>query len=1096
MLNSFADWSNTATGPSSRTSPASFLPPTLEGQRSNNLTQSSSTCIPALEGRRSNVLPSPGAFTVVPRVTTSKTPNLPITSGYVGRHSSGGYNALQHNRSLGLQNYSLDNSGFNDFEGLSDGSVPTAAVLHGNRLNISSGGKTRSNSAFVPRSETDQESHSNRPKRKRQKQKLSSASKPSKTSKQSTPVRKKPRTRTRSTATPSSSGAVAKNVSFLYPGFSSDWSSAEDEGPPKKKSKTATSNSQTESTEALQPDEKQVKKANKQPGSNKDHEHTPSKSRRASKSLTPPNDSSAGENSQVSVNNEVPVKVSAPTSLEKSNHNPSNGDSGFLSSTRDESVCGNEHSSAAGAEASTSTDKAETLVTPLKHSPNSTDAACPDSHSQPAGNSESVALDSRLHALPSSGDPTIHNAEDCDLTCIEESQDKSVCEKSGSRVTSPVVPENSSHSDNTNAPSQHSPSCAIVANTEGDDSAVLALDSVPLDLASTEDLVSGNEEDTELTHIEESQNLTFAREESRSRSTSPVIPMQTVTLLTEDQSLPLSVATATINSGCEDQDSSRVETSMNSTEPTSSADAQQNVSSEGPQLLHSLKASIYDYASDMSTSTDCGGRKMSSRKLKLLQRVKQSMKYPSVSADDTPTPKKSTGVASVEGKTPIRQYRLSHLKAPSSLSPARFRRKRFKPVITPRNKSQILQSGTKTVLNSDSAIQNEGIEILNDSQSVTEEADPSCAHQSDSLASTQDPDTEGGSTVRQDNVHDETGSDKDSSPDIPVNQKSFLTDPQTQSLPSAIAQPSSTITTVTTFTPAVGTNTPHHSTKLPTSDSDSESEDVQKPPNKKPPSVEQSKTSDAAFSSSWSSASDSELPSKKGSKPSLLPKFSPNFKSSSPFKKAPSVKSSSSLKGGVKAIKESRSTVSVKKRDISSDSDSSDTEVDTVKSAARVNSSHKRAKPSESSSDSSSNEETTSSQPQSTRNLIVKKPSLTGCAEKSASPQLQNRLKPVVLSQAVESKKPTQRAPSLSVEPKVTNTPVHTKPQPASKFLFTTRSRVGSKSAALSSLANESKGSENTESSSGKCYGSQPTALFCSIHLLLSNCRILLRLRH
>ena len=1044
-----------------------------------------------MEGRRSNVLPSPGAFTVVPRVTTSKTPSLPITSGYVGRHSSGGYSALQHDRSLGLQNYSLDNSGFNDFEGLSDGSVPTAAVLHGNRLNISSGGKTRSNSAFVPRSETDQESHSSRPKRKRQKQKLSSASKPSKTSKQSTPVRKKPRTRTRSTATPSSSGAVAKNVSFLYPGFSSDWSSAEDEGPPKKKSKTATSNSQTESTEALQPDKKQVKKANKQPSSNKDHEHTPSKSRRASESLTPPNDSSAGENSQVSVNNEVPVKVSAPTSLEKSNHNPSNGDSGFLSSTRDESVCGNEHSSAAGAETSTPTDKAETLVTPLKHSPNSTDGAYHDSHSQPAGNSESVALDSRLHALPSSGDPTIHNAEDSDLTCIEECQDKSVCEKSGSRVTSPVVPQNNSHSDNTNAPSQHSPSCAIVANTEGDDSAVLALDSVPLDLAPTEDLVSGNEEDTELTHIEESQNLTFAREESRSRSTSPVIPMQTVTLPTKDQSLPLSVATAT-NSGCEDQDSSRVETSMNSTEPTSSADAQQNVSSEGPQLLHGLKASVYDYASDMSTSTDCGGRKMSSRKLKLLQRVKQSVKYPSVSANATPTPKKSTGVASVDGKTPIRQYRLSHLKAPSSLSPARFRRKRFKPVVTPRNKPQVLQSKTKTVSSSDSAVQNEDIGILNDSQSITEEADPSSVQQSDSLASTQDRDTEGRSTVRQDDVHDETGSDKDGPPDTPFNQESFLTDPQTQSSPSAIAQPSSTITTVTTFTPAVGTNTPHHSTELPTSDSDSDSEDVPKPPNKSPPSVEQSRTSDAASSSSWSSASDSELPSKKGSKPSLLPKFSANFKTSSPtssFKKAPSVKLSSSLKGGPKAIKESRSIVSVNKRDVSSDSDSSDTEVDTVRSAARVNSSYKIPKPSESSSDSSSNEETTSSQPQSTHNLITKKPNLTGCAEKSASPQLQN-------TQAVESKKPKQRAPSLSVKPKVTNTPVQTKPQPASKFLFTTRSRVESKSAALSNLANESKGSENTESSSGKCYSSQPTELYCSIHLLLSNCRILLRLRH
>ncbi len=218
-----------------------------------------------------------------------------------------------------------------------------------------------------------------------------------------------------------------------------------------------------------------------------------------------------------------------------------------------------------------------------------------------------------------------------------------------------------------------------------DNSAILALNSVPL---FTQDNGDRNNDDSDITHIEDTQEGLLPILPSWSRSASPTIPLQGTIAnplqhsTTGEQSQTPIIVENIVSNADEHGNYTNVETS---TEVCESYLEDGQKSCDTTMDIQSMfqDRSVFDYSSDLSVCTDIG-RKKSRWKKRFLQRMTKGKKCRS--SDDVPSSSKVGNSPSTERKSlsGLRQYRLSHLKSPKF---AKNVKKRVRPIIPPR-KSQ------------------------------------------------------------------------------------------------------------------------------------------------------------------------------------------------------------------------------------------------------------------------------------------------------------------------------------------------------------------------------------------------------------------------
>ncbi len=224
-----------------------------------------------------------------------------------------------------------------------------------------------------------------------------------------------------------------------------------------------------------------------------------------------------------------------------------------------------------------------------------------------------------------------------------------------------------------------------------DNSAILALNSVPL---FTQDNGDQNNDDSDITHIEDTQEGLLSLLPSWSRSASPTIPLQGTIAnpphhsTTGEQSQTPIIVENIVSHADKHENYTNVETSIEVCE-SYLEDGQKSCDTTMEVQSMFQDRSVFDYSSDLSVCTDIGSvsRKKSRWKKRFLQRMTKGKKCRS--SDDVPSSSKVGNTPSTEGKSlsGLRQYRLSHFKSPKF---AKNVKKRVRPIIPPRKSQTVI----------------------------------------------------------------------------------------------------------------------------------------------------------------------------------------------------------------------------------------------------------------------------------------------------------------------------------------------------------------------------------------------------------------------
>ncbi|XP_064384159.1 nucleolar protein dao-5-like isoform X2 [Halichondria panicea] len=289
-------------------------------------------------------------------------------------------------------------------------------------------------------------------------------------------------------------------------------------------------------------------------------------------------------------------------------------------------------------------------------------------------------------AIDMNGDSGFHsNARDVSSD-KDSSREASPKEHSDHGNDSPATPESTSTS-KTIAPLEARNDDKMIHN-----SSILALNSVPL---STQE-VNGdqNNDDSDITRIEDTQENLLSLLPSRSRSISPSIPLQgSIDNLPRNFTTGEQSQTPIIineNIACEANEHGDYTNGETSTEVCDSYLEDSQKSCDTTMEVQSMfqDKSVFDYSSDLSVSSSVS-RKQSRWKKKFLQGMIKRKKCRS--SGDVPSSSKMGNSPSTEGKSLPRmpQYQLSHLKSPKSAKSAKNVRKRAGPTITPRRSQTV-----------------------------------------------------------------------------------------------------------------------------------------------------------------------------------------------------------------------------------------------------------------------------------------------------------------------------------------------------------------------------------------------------------------------